>query len=81
MKLFGMIVSFGGFVVVQIVAFYHYNCIAASYYSNCYNSAMKPIHIAIIVLGVPCLILNLIFFLYFQIRVFGRFGQRLKTSF
>lgn len=81
MKLFGMIVSFIGFIVVQIVAFYHYNCIAASYYRPCYNKDMKPIHFAIIVLGIPTLILNLGFFLYFQLKVFGNFGQRFKAAF
>ena len=76
MKLFGMIVSFGGFIVVQIVAFYHYNCIAASYYRPCYNKDMKSIHYAIIILGVPTILLNLTFFLYFQFKVFGRFGHK-----
>lgn len=72
LKLFGMIVSFVGFILINLVAFYHYNCQAASYYRNCYNEQMKPVHYAIILLGIPCLFLSIVFFIYFQFKLLGR---------
>lgn len=72
LKLFGMIISFVGFILINLVAFYHYNCQAASYYRNCYNEQMKPVHYAIILLGIPCLFLSIVFFIYFQFKLLGR---------
>ncbi|CAF1135308.1 unnamed protein product [Brachionus calyciflorus] len=72
MKLFGMIISFGGFILVNTVAFYHYNCLAASYYRPCYNANMKPIHYMMIILGIPCVILSIVFFIFFQFKLLAR---------
>ena len=72
MKLFGMIISFIGFILINLVAFYHYSCLAVSYYRPCYNKEMKPIHYAIIGVGIPCTILSIVFFLYFQFKVLAR---------
>jgi hypothetical protein len=80
-KLFGMIVSFGGFILVHMVAFYHYNCIAASYYRPCYNKNMINIHYAIIALGIPCMISSVSFFIYFQIKLIGRFSLAGSNSY
>ena len=84
MKLFGMIVSFGGFILVNSVAFYHYNCEAVSYYRACYNKEMKPIHYTMIVLGSPCDVLSIVVFIYFQFKLMGhlksQFEQRSCAS-
>jgi hypothetical protein len=80
-KLFGMIISFGGFILVHMVAFYHYNCIAASYYRPCYNKNMINIHYCIIILGIPCLVLSVTFFVYFQIKFIGRFSIGSKPNY
>lgn len=80
MKLFGMIIGFGGFVLIQIVAFYHYNCLAASYYRPCYNKNMRPIHYCIIILGLPCCISSLFFFIYFQFSIMGNFQKIRKIN-
>lgn len=72
MKLFGMIISFVGFVLINLVAFYHYNCQAVSYYRPCYNRDMKPVHYAIIGVGVPCMISSMAVFVYFQFKLLAR---------
>ncbi len=79
-KLFGMIISFGGFILVHMVAFYHYNCIAASYYRTCYNKNMINIHYCIIILGIPSLFLSVTFFVYFQLKFIGRFSIASKPN-
>jgi hypothetical protein len=80
MKLFGMIISFGCFILVNAVAFYHYNCVAVSYYRSCYNKDMKPLHYAMIVLGAPSVFQSITFFIFFQFKLMGNlkteFGQR-----
>lgn len=72
LKLFGMIISFVGFVLINLVAFYHYNCRAASYYRPCYNRDMKPVHYAIIGVGIPCMLLSVAVFIYFQFKLLAR---------
>ena len=72
LKLFGMIISFVGFVLINLVAFYHYNCKAVSYYRSCYNADMKPIHYAIIGVGIPCMLQSVAVFVYFQFKLLAR---------
>lgn len=84
LKLFGMIISFVGFILVNLVAFYHYNCMAVSYYRPCYNKDMMPIHYAITGVGIPCVVLSVVFFLYFQFKILARHKfvrpQQLRNS-
>ena len=72
LKLFGMIISFLGFVLVHLIALYQYRCIAASHYRPCYNADMMHIHYAFICLGLPCVLLSFWFFAYFQFKFLGR---------
>lgn len=69
MKLFGTILSFGCFFILQIASIYHYDCLAGSYYNVCNNKDMQSLHYIMIVFGVPCLALSLGFFIYFQFKI------------
>ncbi len=69
MKLFGMMISFGGFIFINMIALYNYNCVLDYYHRECYNKEMKPIHFVFIALALPCTVLCLIFFIYFKFKI------------
>lgn len=69
MSLFGMMLSFAGFIFVNMIALYNYNCIESTYHRHCYNVAIKPIHYVFIVLGTPAALLSLVFFIYFKLKI------------
>jgi hypothetical protein len=78
MSLFGMMLSFAGFIFVNMIALYNYNCKVSTYYRHCYNVQIRPLHYVFIVLGTPSAILSLIFFIYFKLKT--RVGRPVWVS-
>lgn len=71
-----MIISFACFILINTVALYNYACFSSTLY-ECYNSNMKPLHYAMIALGLPSVCQSVAFFIYFQFKLMGN----MKTEF